>query len=113
VTLNLLTLMAPAPGSPNGGMAILVGQIAVIVGIFYLFIIRPQGQARKRHAELLAGLKKGDDVMTAGGIIGKVKEIKTPTDKGEIRVTIESGTSTLVVERSRIVRVGENAAPQA
>ena len=113
MTLHLLSFMAPAPGSASSGMAVLIGQIALIVGIFYLFIIRPQGQARKRHADLLSGLKKGDDVMTAGGIIGKVKEIKTPTEKGEVRVTVESGTSTFVVERSRIIRVGETSAPQA
>lgn len=113
MTLHLLSFMAPAPGSASGGMAVLVGQIALIVGIFYLFIIRPQGQARKRHADLLSQLKKGDDVMTSGGIIGKVKEIRTPTDKGEVRVTIESGSSTLVIERSRIVRIGDTSAPQA
>ncbi|HEU5359300.1 MAG TPA: preprotein translocase subunit YajC [Gemmatimonadales bacterium] len=113
MTLPMLTLLAPAPGSPSGGMTILIGQIAVIIGIFYLFIIRPQGQARKRHAQLLAGLKKGDDVLTAGGIVGKVKDIKEVADKKEIRVTIESGTSTLVVERSRIIRVGDTSAPQA
>lgn len=113
VTLPMLALLAPAPGSPSGGMTILIGQIAVIIGIFYLFIIRPQGQARKRHAQLLSGLKKGDDVLTAGGIVGKVKDIKEVTDKNEVRVTIESGTSTLVVERSRIIRVGDTSAPQA
>ena len=61
--------------------------------------------ARKKHAEILAGLKKGDDVTTAGGIVGKVKDLK------EDRVTIESGTATLVVERGRIVRVGESVSP--
>lgn len=113
MTLSLLTLLAPAPGSSSGGMTILIGQIAVIIGIFYLFIIRPQGQARKRHAELLSGLKKGDDVLTAGGVVGKVKDIKETADKKEVRVTIESGTSTLIVERSRIIRVGDTTAPQA
>jgi preprotein translocase subunit YajC len=108
----MLSLMAPAPGA-SSGMGILFGQIALIIAIFYFFIIRPQGQARKRHAELLAGLKKGDDVLTSGGILGKVKDIKEDKDKGEVRVTIESGTSTLVVERSRIVRVGNTSAPQA
>ena len=56
-------------------------------------------------AEILAGLKKGDDVTTAGGIVGKVRDIK------EDRVTIESGTATLVVERGRIVRVCESVSP--
>lgn len=113
MTLSLLTLLAPAPGSQSGGMAILLGQIALIVGIFYFFIIRPQGQARKRHAELLTTLKKGDEVLTSGGIIGKVKEIKEVADKKEVRITIESGGSTIVVERSRIIRVGDSSAPQA
>ena len=91
-------------GGSGMGLPVLLFQILAIGVVFYFLIIRPQSQARKKHAELLTGLKKGDDVMTAGGIVGVVKDIK---DKdGETRVTIESGSSTLVVERSRIVRVG-------
>jgi preprotein translocase subunit YajC len=52
-------------------------------------------------------------VMTAGGILGTVKDIKEVKDKQEFRVTIETGGSTVVVERSRIIRVGDVAAPQA
>jgi preprotein translocase subunit YajC len=73
--------------------------------VFYFLVIRPQGQARKKHQALLAALKRGDDVMTAGGIVGKVKDLK------DDRVTIESGTATIVVERARIVRVGDAMAP--
>jgi len=80
--------------------------------VAYFLLIRPQGQARKRHAELLSSLKKGDEVMTSGGIVGRVKDIKEVDSDGskEVRVTVESGTSTLVIERSRIVRVGGTAA---
>ena len=85
----------------------LILQFGAIIAIFYFLLIRPQSQARKRHAAILAALKKGDDITTAGGIIGKVKDIK------EDRVTIESGSSSLVVERSRIVRVGEAVGPPA
>ena len=55
-----------------------------------------------------ANLKKGDEVMTSGGIIGRVRDIKEVESGGvkETRVTVESGTATVVVERSRIVRVG-------
>jgi len=76
--------------------------------VFYFLILRPSGQARKRHAELLSKLKKGDEVMTSGGIIGKVREIREVEHDGgkETRVTVESGTATVVVERSRIVRIG-------
>jgi preprotein translocase subunit YajC len=76
--------------------------------VFYFLILRPSGQARKKHAELLANLKKGDEVMTSGGIIGRVKDIKDVEADGvkETRVTVESGTATVIVERSRIVRIG-------
>ena len=91
------------------GLPVLLFQILAIGVVFYFLIIRPQGQARKKHAEMLSALKKGDDVLTAGGIVGIVKDIK---DKdGETRVMVESGTATVVVERSRIVRVGGVTAP--
>jgi preprotein translocase subunit YajC len=96
----------------GGGLMVLVLQMAAIGLVFYFLILRPSGQARKRHAELLTRLKKGDDVMTSGGIIGRVKDIKEVESEGskEVRVTVESGTSTFVVERSRIVRVGAGPA---
>jgi preprotein translocase subunit YajC len=104
MTLFHLALMAPADQGSTG-LVVLVLQFAALGAIFYFLLIRPQSQARKKHAELLAGLKKNDEVVTAGGIIGKVKEIR------ENRITLESGTSTLVVERHRIVQVGGEAAP--
>ena len=85
----------------------LVLQFGAIILIFYFLLIRPQAQARKKHAAILAQLKKGDDITTAGGIVGKVKDVK------DDRITIESGTATLVVERARIVRVGEAVSPTA
>jgi preprotein translocase subunit YajC len=96
----------------GSGLSILVLQMAAIGLVFYFLILRPSGQARKRHAELLSKLKKGDEVMTSGGIIGRVREIKEVENNGvkEFRVTVESGTATVVVERSRIVRVGSSAA---
>ncbi|HEY3011243.1 MAG TPA: preprotein translocase subunit YajC [Gemmatimonadales bacterium] len=95
----------------GSGMSVLVLQMLAIGLVFYFLILRPSGQARKRHAELLTKLKKGDEVMTSGGIIGRVRDIKEIDSEGlkEVRVTLESGTATVVVERSRIVRVGSNA----
>src|SRR6476660_272894 len=101
--------MANADGKMPGWF--LPGQILLIVGIFYFLIIRPQGAAKKKHEELLNSLKQGDDVMTAGGILGKVKKVEEKN--GEWRVTIDSGTSTIIVERTRIIRVGDKSAPQA
>ncbi len=94
-------------GRMSSSLAMLALQFGAIILIFYFLLIRPQAQARKKHAEILAQLKRGDDITTAGGIVGKVKDVK------DDRITIESGTATLVVERNRIVRVGEAVSPTA
>jgi preprotein translocase subunit YajC len=113
--VNMLpSLLAQLPtGGAGSGLPMLLIQIVAIGAVFYFLIIRPQGQARKKHQELLSALKKGDEVMTAGGIIGRVKDIKEVQGKNEVRVTVESGTATIVVERGRIVRVGDSVAPGA
>jgi preprotein translocase subunit YajC len=97
----------------SSSLTMLLFQMALIGLVFYFLILRPSGQARKKHAELLANLKKGDEVMTSGGIIGRVKDIKEVETNGvkEIRVTVESGTATVLIERSRIVRIGGTSAP--
>ena len=105
------TYLWQAGGGSALGLPVLLFQILAIGVVFYFLIIRPQGQARKKHAEMLSALKKGDDVLTVGGIVGIVKDIKEKD--GETRVTVESGTATVVVERSRIVRVGGISAPGA
>jgi len=101
-----LAMMAPTDGS-SSGVLVLVIQFGALIAIFYFLLIRPQGQARKKHAALLAGLKKGDEIVTSGGVIGKVKEIK------DNRITIESGTAQLVVERGRIIQIGSEVSPTA
>jgi len=102
--MPILLLMA-APTSGGGSMTILLVQVALFGLVFYFLFMRPQNEARKKHAALLAALKKGDEIATSGGLIGKVKDIK------DDRVTIESGSATVVVERARIVRVGDSVAP--
>src|SRR5262245_54146119 len=105
-TLFALALVAPE-GSGSAGVTVLIVQFGALIAIFYFLLIRPQSQARKKHAALLANLKKGDEVITSGGIVGKVKDIK------ETRVTVESGTAQLVIERSRIIQVGDQVSPTA
>ena len=100
----------------GSGFTVLLLQMAAIGLVFYFLILRPSSQARKKHAELLGNLKKNDEVMTSGGIIGKVrdiKEVEVQPGVKETRVTIESGTATVVVERGRIVRIGGANAPGA
>ena len=105
-TTLMLTLMAQT-GEGGGGFSILLFQIVAIGLVFYFLIIRPQSAARKKHETMLAALKKGDEVTTSGGIIGRVRDIK------DDRVTVESGTASIVVERARIVRIGGTTAPGA
>ena len=57
--------------------------LIVMFGFMYLLLIRPQRQQQRRHAELLAGLKPGDEIITAGGIYGDVVEVEPD------RVTLE------------------------
>jgi len=102
-TLVSLAAVAPTDGGKSG-LTMLIVQFGAIIAIFYFLLIRPQSQARKKHADLLANLKKGDEVVTAGGIIGKVRDIK------DNRITVESGTSQLIVDRARIVQVGSEVA---
>lgn len=114
--MSTLLLIQAAPGgsSPSVmGLPLIVIQLLGFGAVFYFLILRPQNKAKREHRELLSKLKKGDEIMTAGGIIGRVKEMKDVEvgSTTETRVTVESGTSTLVVERGRIIRVGAAAAP--
>jgi preprotein translocase subunit YajC len=80
-------------------MVIFFIQMAIILMIFYFLILRPRGKEQEHHQQMLQALKKGDEVVTAGGIIGTVVHAE------EDRLTIRSAESRLVVERSRIVKV--------
>ncbi len=58
----------------NSGFAQFVPLILIFV-IFYFFLIRPQQKKVKDHKQMVASLKRGDEVVTSGGIIGKVEKI--------------------------------------
>lgn len=69
---NLILLQTPAGDS---GMTSLI-MIVLLIVIFYFFMIRPQSQKQKKINQFRQGLQKGDKVMTAGGIYGKIREVK-------------------------------------
>lgn len=98
----------PGPQQGGGGaMTIFVLQIAAFIAIFYFILIRPQRQQAKRHEEMLKTLKRGDEIVTSGGIIGEVLHLK------DSRITIRSGESKLVIERERIAKVTPRAGEEA
>ncbi len=76
--------------------------------IFYFVLMRPQQQQRKKHEQSIRAVKKGDEIVTAGGIIGEIVHIKTTSEGAaadDDRITIKSGETRLVIERGRIARV--------
>jgi len=113
-TPALLALMAQAPGGQNNVYAPIF-MYGAIFAIFYFVLIRPQSQQRKKHEETIRALKRGDEVVTAGGVVGEVvaiKQLSPDTASQEDRITIKSGESRLVVERGRITRIaGAASAP--
>lgn len=58
----------------------------LVLAIFYILLIRPQQKKMKQHDELVANLKIGDKVLTAGGIIGSVSRINTEKDIITIKI---------------------------
>ena len=96
--MHLLAIMA----SPEGQTSLLpmIVMWTAIIAIFYFLLIRPQKKAQQRHQEMVQGLKRGDEVMTDGGIIGEVIHLK------EDRVTLKTGGDTRIeVARAKIARV--------
>jgi preprotein translocase subunit YajC len=73
----------------GGGTAAVFMQIlplVLIFGVFYFLLIRPQQKKQKEHRELLTKLKRGDRVLTAGGIIGQVTRVKEGVDEIEVEI---------------------------
>ncbi len=75
----------------------LVVILVVFFAVFYFLLIRPQRRRQKEHAALLTSLKRGDRVMTAGGIIGTIEDI----DENEVILAVEEGK--LRIAKSSIV----------
>jgi preprotein translocase subunit YajC len=65
----------PLGGCAGGGIQPLV-MMALMFGVFYFLMIRPQQKKTREHANMLNGLQKGDEVVTRGGIIGKVSGVQ-------------------------------------
>lgn len=69
--------------------------LLLMIPVFYFLLIRPQQKQRKAHQEKLAGVRRGDQVVTGGGIIGKVT--KVVEDANEIEIEVSDGTKMRVM----------------
>ncbi len=91
---------AQAAGAPGGGdMLMSFLPLILIFVVFYFLLIRPQQRKAKTHREMIQNLKRGDQVITSGGILGKV----TRVDANDIMLTVEIAKDVQVkVARSTI-----------
>ena len=85
--MNVMSLLQNA-AAPQGSLLSMILPIALIFVIFYFFIIRPQNKKQKETQKMIDALKKGDKIVTIGGIHGVISSTK---------------------EQSVIVKVDENA----
>lgn len=88
----LILAQAGAGGNPMGTLVF----VAVLAGIMYFIMIRPQQKQLKAHRDLVAGLKKGDEVVTQGGMLGKIYLVSERT----VTVEVANGVRIRVLKTS-------------
>ena len=98
--------ISPAYAQDASGAGAMVMQLApliLIFVVFYFLLIRPQQKKMKDHRSMLTELKRGDRVITAGGIVAEVKKVNEGSDEIEaeiapnVRVTLVRGTISSVI----------------
>jgi preprotein translocase subunit YajC len=82
--------------------------LLLIFGIMYFLLIRPQQKKLKEHQAMVSALRRGDQVITQGGVMGKVTKVKD--DSNEVEVEIAAGVNVRVV-RSTIATVVNKTEP--
>jgi preprotein translocase subunit YajC len=97
---------APGAGGTTDLFVSLVPFVFVLV-IMWVLIIRPQRQQAKRHQELIAALRRGDQVVLTGGMLGKVSKV---VNDAEVEVEIADNVKVRVI-RSAIAEVRSKSEP--
>jgi preprotein translocase subunit YajC len=82
MSFPLSPVIAQAAAPQGGGMSMII-MMVVLFGLMYFMMIRPQMKRQKEHRALISALAKGDEVVTNGGIAGRVEEV------GETFITVE------------------------
>ena len=95
--MNLMSILLQAAGAGQQGDASMWVMLLLMIVIFYFFMIRPQSKKAKEERKFRDGLQKGDKVVTAGGIHGKVAEVKETT----IVIEVSNGVN-ITVEKNFI-----------
>jgi preprotein translocase subunit YajC len=99
---------AAAPAAGGGDIFMSLLPLLLIFVVFYFLLIRPQQAKMKAHRELVEGLKRGDQIATSGGIVGKVVK----ADQNDAMITVEIAPNVQVrVIRSTVSDVLNKPAP--
>ncbi|GGE33968.1 preprotein translocase subunit YajC [Marinicauda pacifica] len=95
---DFVTIATAAPGGAGGigGLVIQLAPFLLIFVVFYFLLIRPQQQRMKKHREMVENLRRGDEVVTAGGMIGKVTRIA----ETEVTVELAEGVRVKVIKHT-------------
>jgi len=104
--------VTPAYAQAAGGAVGAFGSfipLILIFGIMYFLLIRPQQKKVKQHKAMVEAVRRGDQVITAGGIIAKVSKVK---EDGEIEIEIATGVKVRVL-KSTITKVLSKTEPAA
>jgi preprotein translocase subunit YajC len=91
---------APAEGQTGGFDWTFLAMAAVLFGVFYFLMIRPQRKRQKEQQKMLESIKKGDKVITAGGIFGTIESV----DEDSMVVRVESGATIRMLKSSVMVK---------
>ncbi|MDZ4804474.1 MAG: preprotein translocase subunit YajC [Candidatus Eisenbacteria bacterium] len=99
--MTLPPLMAPSTGAEGGNPLLSLLPMLLIFVIFYFLLIRPQQKQAKKHSEMLKNVKKGDRVITSGGVYGRVVGVGdndlTLQIAKDVEVQLQKGAITSVV----------------
>jgi len=90
----MLTILLQVPGNPAMSNLLMIGMIVVV---FYFFMIRPQMKKAKVEKQFKESIKKGDKVVTIGGVHGKITEVQDATFTLEIDTNVK-----MKIEKSAI-----------
>jgi preprotein translocase subunit YajC len=99
MSFPLSPVIAQAAAQQGGGMSMII-MMVVLFGLMYFMMIRPQMKRQKEHRALVSALAKGDEVVTTGGMAGRVEEV------GETFITVEIATNVKVkLQKSAVQQV--------
>jgi len=84
---------------PEEAWGAIDGDVLILIfAIMYFLLIRPQQNARKKHQEMVSNVRRGDIVVTSGGIVGKVTKVLEGDDSDKVMVEIAESTTVKVVK---------------